>query len=69
MEQKRMPYSEAQKRATIKYQKENYKSINMKFRLDEIEQLRLIASSKGMSPTAFCYEAVRGAMAKEQKDV
>lgn len=62
MENRAMPTSEAQKKATIKYIKENYKCINMKFRHDEIDRLRKIASARGQSPTAFCYEAVRKAM-------
>lgn len=67
MERKKMAsYTEAQKRAILKYQKETFKSINLKFRHEEIEYLRSIAEKKGQSATAYCYEAVRKQIAEDE---
>ena len=54
MEKRKMPYTEAKKRATIKYQKANYKSITIKFKHEEIALLKELANAKGQSATAYC---------------
>lgn len=68
MEKSKMSYTEANKRATIKYQKANYKSINIKFRHNEIAILKDLASAKGMSATAYCIAAIKKQIAEDTKE-
>ena len=65
MEKKKMAITKAQKDAMLRYQRQNFKSINMKFRHDELEVLRSLAEAKGQSATAYCYEAVRNKMQED----
>lgn len=68
MEKRKMPYTEAMKRATIKYQKANYKNITIKFKHDEIAILKDLASAKGMSATAYCIAAIKKQIAEDTKE-
>lgn len=60
-----MATTEAQKRAALKYQRKTFKTITLKFRHEEIDRLRRIASDKGQSATAYCYAAVRERIAAD----
>lgn len=48
-----MPYSEAQKRATMRYKKENYSTIVVDVRKDLKERFKAQAAAHGMSLTAY----------------
>lgn len=69
MEKRKMPYTEAKKRATIKYQKANYKSITIKFKHEEIALLKELANAKGQSATAYCIEAIKKQIAEDTENI
>ena len=48
-----MPYSEAQKRATMKYRKENYARINLDLKKEKKEEYKAQAAARGMSLNAY----------------
>lgn len=48
-----MPYSEAQKNATLKYRKENYARINLDLKKEKKEEYRAQAEAHGMSLNAY----------------
>ena len=48
-----MPYSEAQKRATLKYRKENYARINLDLKKEKKDQYKAQAAARGMSLNAY----------------
>lgn len=48
-----MPYSEAQKRATMKYRKENYARINLDLKKEKKEEYKAQAAAHGMSLNAY----------------
>lgn len=48
-----MPYSEAQKKATLKYRKENYARINLDLKKEKKEEYRAQAAAHGMSLNAY----------------
>lgn len=48
-----MPYNEAQKRATMKYRKENYARINLDLRKEKKEEYKAQAAAHGMSLNAY----------------
>lgn len=48
-----MAYSEAQKRATMKYRKENYARINLDLKKEKKDEYRAQAEAHGMSLNAY----------------
>lgn len=48
-----MPYSQAQKRATMKYRKESYARISLDLKKEKKEEYRAQAASHGMSLNAY----------------
>lgn len=48
-----MPYSDAQKRATLKYRKENYARINLDLKKEKKEEYRAQAAARGLSLNAY----------------
>lgn len=48
-----MPYSEAQKRATLKYRKEKYSRISLDLKKEKKEQYKAQAASHGLSLNAY----------------
>lgn len=54
-----MSVSEAQKRASIKYQKDKLKRVPFDLPKEEAEELKLFVSSHGMSMRQFLLEAIQ----------
>ena len=54
-----MPISEAQKRATMKYMKNNYDRIELKVPKGEKEKMQSFAQQQGKSLNAFVNEAIK----------
>lgn len=53
-----MAYTEAGKRATIKYVKENYDRLDLKMAKGKKEQYKLEATKVGLSLNAFVVQAI-----------
>ena len=48
-----MPYTEAQKKATLKYRKENYARINLDLKKEKKEEYKAQAAARGLSLNAY----------------
>ena len=48
-----MPYSEAQKRATLKYRQEKYARINLDLKKEKKDEYKAQAEKRGMSLNAY----------------
>ncbi|OQB13754.1 MAG: hypothetical protein BWY15_01603 [Firmicutes bacterium ADurb.Bin193] len=53
-----MPYSEAQKRATAKYMKNNLDELKIRMPKGKKEEIRAFAEGKGKSLNSFVNEAI-----------
>lgn len=53
-----MSYSEAQKRATIKYKAKAYKRIPLDVRIEEYEKIKATAESRGETVNGFIKKAI-----------
>ena len=63
-----MPISEAQKRATAKYQKEHYKYLTLRLKPEEKDLVKKCAESLGKTPNKFIKDAVLESADKVMKD-
>lgn len=59
-----MPYTEASKRATIKYRKEHLKVVNMTMKKEDYNELKEYADSKGKGVSTVIKEAIKEKIAK-----
>ena len=57
-----MAYSEASKRATIKYQREHLKQVPIRFQFSEYEELKHAADRAGLPVATFMKQAIRAAI-------
>lgn len=48
-----MPYSEAQKKATLKYRQKSYARINLDIKKEKKEQYKIQAAKRGLSLNAY----------------
>lgn len=63
-----MPYSAAQHRATMKYNKANYYSVSASFPLAWKESIQAAAAAAGLSVNAWLRTAVEEKLAKQSKE-
>lgn len=61
-----MPYSDAQKKATLKYRKENYARINFDLKKEKKEQYKQRAQKKGLSLNAYITELIENDIANDK---
>lgn len=59
-----MPSTEAQKKASIKWQRENYKRIPLDVTKDQYQKIKDFADSEGESVNGFIKRAISEAMEK-----
>lgn len=64
-----MPYSEAQKRATIKYQKENLEILPVKYPKGVKAEIQSHAKLTGESMAAFVLRACRETMERDKAQI
>lgn len=57
-----MAYTEASKRATIKYQREHLKQVPIRFQFSEYEELKHAADQAGLPVATFMKQAIRAAI-------
>lgn len=62
-----MPYSEAQKRATVKYRKENYDRIMLEIKRGAKDEWKGAAAGAGESLNGFIVKAVEERIARDQR--
>lgn len=66
-----MPYSEAQHRASMKYERANYERISILLRKGDRDRIRAVAEKAGKSITGWAkdliYEALTAAEAEDQE--
>ena len=60
-----MAYSEAQKRATMKWDKENYDRVYLTVPKGMKQEIEEVAKSQGMSMRAYILEAINEKMGRE----
>jgi predicted HicB family RNase H-like nuclease len=63
-----MPYSEAQKKATLKYRENAYKRVPFDIPKDFYEQVKVAAQSQGKSINGFIKEALEEKMSRANDD-
>lgn len=61
-----MPYSEAQKRATMKYQAANYERLNLQLKKGTKEKWKDFANKQGISLNSYIVKLVEAEIEKEQ---
>lgn len=61
-----MAYSEAQKRATMKYREKSYSRINLDVKKEKKDVYKAFAASKGMSLNAYIVSLIEKDMEGEQ---
>jgi len=61
-----MAYSEAQKRATLKYREKNYARINLDLKKEKKEVYKAQAEKRGMSLNAYIVHLIEQDIAKDQ---
>lgn len=62
-----MAYTEAQKRATMKYREKNYARINLDLKREKKEQYRAQAAKRGLSLNAYIVSLIEKDMEDDQK--
>ena len=62
-----MAYTEAQKRATMKYREKNYARINLDLKREKKEQYRAQAAKRGLSLNAYIVQLIEKDMEEGDK--
>lgn len=62
-----MAYTEAQKRATMKYREKNYARINLDLKREKKEQYRAQAAKRGLSLNAYIVQLIEKDMKEGDK--
>ena len=60
-----MPYTEAQKKATLKYRQENYARITIDLKKEKKEEYRKRAEEKGKTLSSYIIELIEQDIAKD----
>ena len=64
-----MAYSEARKRATLKYQKENLECVSLRYPKGTRQEIQDHAALVGESMSAFILRAIRETMDRDKKRI
>ncbi len=62
-----MPYTEAQKAATLKYAKKTYKRIPFDMRKEEYEELKQYCDAHGLSVNGFIRDLIKQEIKKSRE--